>query len=351
MNTVNYSDILSGSAGLSGTMLADVGVAEFALYELFHDKRLQEAWECHHWPDLCPTEQRYFRPLWNATYAAATGYNLGDQRFDVATQNYFQSLVAANSQPPTVAGAENSAYWAQLAKAYSAEPWVPNVAMTVGFKVLNPADWNYYQCIVAHTSGATLAANAADWGLLTPFSRYIAANQVEDNGTVHTPIGDFLSATDMDPRVTSKTVQFFFELSPNGAQFTNLKHSIAYCWLKFRTPRPVLNGQPWNQLTAYAAGVQVYYVTAAGPGNFYTSIASTAAGQSPDTNPASWAVVPLPYIFCSYMITGGYTDWLRSDGQGDKANDMEPVAQHFLELELDKLQRQSQQVNRLTWRR
>jgi hypothetical protein len=351
VRTVAYSEVLQGSAGLAGSRMEDVSEAEFALYRTFHDKRLQEGWEIHHWPDLCATEQRMFRPLWNATKSAATGYAVGDERYDEATREYFQSLVAINKEAPTVAGVENSAYWAACATQYSALSWLTGVDYAVGDKVQNPANWEYYQCITAHTSGLTLAADAANWGRLTAFDRYISANQVEDDGTVHTPIGDFLRATDVNPKLTTKQVEYPFDLSENGAQFTTLKHAIAWAWIYFRKQRPVLSGDAWDETATYAIGQQVYYLNALGIGNFYTAVATTAANESPESKAASWELVELPYLLRGYLITGGYADWLRSDGQHEKANDLEGVAQHYLELEADKLQRQSGQVGRINWRR
>jgi hypothetical protein len=85
-------------------------------------------------------------------------------------------------------------------------------------------------------------------------------------------------------------------------------------------------------------------------GNFYTCVAVTAAGESPESAPAKWAVVELPYTFRQYLIQGGYADWLTADGQTDKAGAMEGVAQQLLEMEADKLQRQQGQVGRLNWK-
>jgi hypothetical protein len=93
----------------------------------------------------------------------------------------------------------------------------------------------------------------------------------------------------------------------------------------------------------------VYFQDATGTGDFYTATGTTQAGQSPATTPAKWAVVALPYIFRAYLMQGGYADWLTSDGQTEKAAGVEPAASELLELEADKLQRQQQQTDRLTW--
>jgi hypothetical protein len=350
VRTVDYSEVLNGSAALSGMGPSDIGASEFVLFRQFHDRRLQKAWEMHSWPEICRVEQRLFRPLWNN----ATTYAAGAERYDVPTATYYQSLQSGNTNnPPSIAGVENSAWWALSANQYSAPPWTASTVYAVGTKVINTADLNYYQCITAHTSGGTF--DATKFGLLTPFDRYVGFDQVEDNGTLLTPISEFLFASDKNPKVTTKLVDFPFWVSENGAQFTQLKHSIAFAWISFRTRRPVLNGDEWDSGTAYAAGAQVYYVgqgstISASVGNFYTATTTTAAGESPETTPSSWSKVEIPYIFRGYLITGGFADWLTGDGQANKAAGYETMAMESLELEADKLQRQGGQVRRFTWK-
>ena len=78
--------------------------------------------------------------------------------------------------------------------------------------------------------------------------------------------------------------------------------------------------------------------------------ATTTAGQNPDTTPASFSLIQLPYTFRQYLIQGGYADWLMGDGQTDKAGAMEGMVELMLEQEADKLQRQQGQVNRFSYR-
>lgn len=351
MRTVDYSDVLSGSAALAGLGPNDVGTGEFALLRQFHDRRLQQAWEIHHWPELCPTEQRTFRPTWNGTVS----YPATTERYDVPSANYYQSLTAGNlNNPPTIGGLENSAFWALCQTGYGAPLWTAGAIYAVGVKVQNPADLQFYQCTVAHTSGVSF--DPTKFGLLTPFDRYISLDQVQDDGTVLTPIGEIFAATDVSPKLTTKVVEFPFWLSDRGAQFTQLKHSIAFAWLYFRIRRPFLKGQAWDAGTAYAAGRQVYYVgTGAsinvGTGNFFNALALTNAGESPESTPLKWSAVQLPYLFQNYLIAAGYADWLTADGQGQKAMAQEGMAQNYLEMEADKLQRQQGQVRRLSWKR
>lgn len=225
---------------------------------------------------------------------------------------------------------------------------VDNVAtpdLAMGWVALDPSD-DPVPTVVSPAIPAP--PNPTYWGVLTPFNRYVGWTQAwaPDNQTV----GEFLAAWDFDPRITTKTQRLQYLLSADGAQFTTLKHVPAYVWLLLRTVRPQLFGDPYDTGATYAAGQQMYFADALGNGNFYNCVSAATANQNPTSNPALWAIVNLPYVFRQYLIEGGYADWLRGDGQTDKATAEETVAEQMLEFEADKLQRQQQQVSRLTWK-
>lgn len=260
------------------------------------------------------------------------------------------------SQPPTLDGNENSQYWAQCRTSYTADPVDNTATYVIGSQVQNMADLNFYQRIV-NTGTPDEQWIPANWGLLTLFERNIAFNQP----WAANQIGEIMGAWDDDPRVTTKLVKMPFTLDQDGAQFVQLRNTFnygwvpastnfSYVWILYRLQRPILTGDAWSAATAYPVGAQVYYVTTAGPGNFYTATTATTAGQSPDTTPGSWSMVQIPYIFRQYLIEGGLADYLMSDNDQQGAAAREVMAQQALELEADKLQRQQQQVNRLDWR-
>lgn len=184
------------------------------------------------------------------------------------------------------------------------------------------------------------------WGLLTPFNRYVGWDQSWETNA----IGEFLSAWDFDPRITTKLAKLPYLISADGAQFTTLKHVPAYVWLLIRLIRPELTGDTYDITTSYAVRNQMYYTDPSGHGNFFNCLAPSTPNQNPTSNPANWSEVELPYTFRQYLIQGGYADWLRGDGQTDKATAEETIAEQMLEFEADKLQRQQQQVNRLTFK-
>jgi len=127
-------------------------------------------------------------------------------------------------------------------------------------------------------------------------------------------------------------------------------HGMASVWVEFRKRRPELAGEPWRNDAVYTSGQQVYFVDSKEAGNFFVCQAETVAGESPESAPAKWSVVEIPYFLKGYLIQAGYADWLEADGQSSKAGVAESKAWNWLELEADKLQRQQGQVRRLNWR-
>jgi len=179
MRTVDYSDVLAGTAALAGMnylpgdALSDIGAPEFNLFRTFHDRRLQVAQEIHYWPELCPVEQRYYRAAYDATEDVAAG----DERYFIAAQKYYQAIRAqsADTQSPATYTAgewvENSAYWAECAQSYDVTDWASGTALIVGDQVRNIYDGRFYQCHTAHTTGANF--DETKFGELTPFDKYI----------------------------------------------------------------------------------------------------------------------------------------------------------------------------------
>jgi hypothetical protein len=196
------------------------------------------------------------------------------------------------------------------------------------------------------------------WAPLNPFRRTIAWQQTTPNASsgyvndLLTPIGEAVAAYDRDPQLTTKVVKLPFVVTNEGIAFRQLRQSPAYVWLQFRLPRPLLDGEAFDASLVYTAGQSVYYTSATtGKGNFYVAQEATTAGDTPESAPAKWSRVEIPYLFRGYLIQGGYLDWLTGNGQNEKAVALEHTATALLELEADKLQRQQQQVQRFDWRR
>lgn len=350
MRTVAYSEVLQKATEATGRIFADLSVQEAGLFKGFIGTRLRGAWEMTEWPDLLPVEERKFRAEWDATatYGASTASGAVEVSFAPA-QKYYQSLRAANlnNAPATFAGGvwtENSAFWAESKRSYSGDDWATGVNCAVG-RILRRstssgagADMRFYQAHTAHVSGASF--NAANFGILTDFDRYVAYEQA---GLVKW--GDLMGVFDRNPDIHPDARRFKnTRLSRNGVQVYDTVHTA---WIRYRLRAPFLKGATLSATAAYAVDEQVYFSQASAAGNvtanFYDCIVPTAAGETPLTHPAKWALVPIPYNFAEWLIHAAAADLLSKDAKDDWAGDEMALAKEALQSELDKLERQQGQ--------
>jgi hypothetical protein len=135
-----------------------------------------------------------------------------------------------------------------------------------------------------------------------------------------------------------------WRLSANGVQVFD---NVPSCWVRYRLRAPFLKGANFSATAAYAVDEQSYFSTTSAAGNvranFYDCIVPTAAGESPVTVPAKWAVVSIPYNFAEWLIHAAAADMLSKDAKDDWAGDEMSLAQEALSRELDKLERQQGQ--------
>lgn len=186
MRTVDYSDVLRGSAALAGLQPEDLAATEFALFRTFHDRRLQLAWEIHRWPEICRYEQRAFRDA----YDPAKAYAAGDEVFDVASGQYFQALQASTGQAPTTGSVVNGTYWALGAAAYTGDDYVAGVndsGLALGSIVRYPATGLYYQLFAYDSIGTSIWIAGA--GVAEANGLYSLDNPM--NGKNHWSKGDY----------------------------------------------------------------------------------------------------------------------------------------------------------------
>lgn len=330
--------LLTGAGGSTA-----VPSSRFAALRAYVDRALQRIWEGEQWPDLCRAEERNYRLPWasGTTYSASTSTAPVEVWF-APSQKYYQSLVGSNSNnaPATQSGStwtENSSKWAESKSDYSGANWAASTVYSVGTIVRrtsgSTADYLYYQCHTAHTSGATF--DTTKFCVLTPFDQYVAFEQ-----TGETAIGECFAVFDRNPRLSRGWREYAFQISENGIQ---VPEGPATVWLELRTRRSVLTGDAYSATATYAAGDQVYY-TASGVGDFYACVSATTAGESPVSAAAKWAIVEIPYIFKQYLVWSAYADLLASDGQVDKAQAAGQSADQYWQMEADKLYRQQSQT-------
>lgn len=136
-----------------------------------------------------------------------------------------------------------------------------------------------------------------------------------------------------------------------GAQGTNQTY-YGYGFTNFPAPivnpvflyyRPIPNiyyGSTYSASATYAVGDVIQYTNSASVINYYTCIVATSAGQNPTTAPNSWSLNVIPEVLFNYICAKSYADWLRMDGQTDKAENQDQKAEELLNDQIDNQERE-----------
>ena len=219
MTRCHYSDILQFAASLAGLdydrTVANPGLddAEEATLRLGLNAFLTTLWARAKWPGITRVEQRAFRAFWSSGTTYGNGATAAVEVFDPETDQYFQSLVAANlNNAPTLGEVENSAYWALCKASYSGPDWAASTVYAVGAIVYREELARYYQCHTAHTSGASFGGSTY-WGILWPFEPYVAFAQTGE--TVISDQAEIILWT-ANPRLTTRATVIPSMLTENG---------------------------------------------------------------------------------------------------------------------------------------
>lgn len=185
---------------------------------------------------------------------------------------------------------------------------------------------------VCLTEERTVTQSGGDEG------NYIALNQAGQ-----TEISEVFSVWNKSPKSNQDNQELTWYLSENGIQIAESNTTV---FVLFRKVPPIYTGEAYSQSTAYSTGNQVYDLTL---GNFYTANQSVSSGSdnSPNSQPTYWDIVSVPDIFSDYIIRGTYADYLRHNGELDRARVAESDARGALDHELLKLHTQQGQTTRL----
>jgi hypothetical protein len=287
----------------------------FGLVRSLFDLRLDYAWNIENWPDLCPIEFRAWDDLYDFTQTYAAGKTVVDY-----TGNARYLSLAANN---TAALTDASKWWPIDHLAVPGE-WDATTVYAVGDLVFYPTTPQFWYVLVAT---ATAGTRPTDTGFWVAVSKSLPAEfPVNVTGRTASSLieGRVLAVYAADPHTTRRAPPIGFENTPDGCRVDG---NPGWAWFLYRQPRPVISGLPWDQTATYAADDQVYYLnTTSKKGDFYDVLGDTTEGQSPATDPDLFALVELPEYFNGYLARATYADWLRSDGNDDKADSQEGMA-------------------------
>ncbi len=137
-------------------------------------------------------------------------------------------------------------------------------------------------------------------------------------------------------------------IGPTGVNFGILYNSIptyytptqlpVYLW--YRKQCPDFSAPDYDATASYAEGDQVVFEDSSGVSNFWAATGAVTINQSPEASPSLWEMLEIPEIFFNYAVYSSYADWLRQDGQTDKASNADTLAQRMIDQESDKQERQ-----------
>jgi hypothetical protein len=308
--TTNFEDVLREACGEAGQDADNIGQPEFMAWRRFAARRLDIVWRFHFWPFLQRCEQRYYR----AAYDAAQTYTAQAEVYWPLTGQYFTALqaVPVSQNPTDSSGTVNLAYWALTAQYSQQSDLAEATAFSATTTYTQGARVNYigniYQLFTVSSTG-NLPTDTANWGIINPFNAYVAYEQ-----TGQTPFSIVEGAWSANPAVSTRGNELNWWLSADGVQIAT---PISYAWVQFRLRSPKLNGNLFRADIAYTASAQMYYSSAATPGNFYTAATATSAGDTPDSAPDKWTAVALPRAFHRYLVLGMAADWEKFEGEDE----------------------------------
>lgn len=193
MRTATYDEIQRGVCELVGWDADNLDAAQFRVIRGAVSQALGIAWNRFWWSDLVRIEERPYRQ----TYSATETYAAGDEVWLPGPRKYYQALQeTTGNAPATLSGTtwtENSQYWAECQRAYSASDWSASETYAVGDLVIWAENGRPYQRIVA--GSGEQPDDQTKWGALTEFNAYVDPLQPG-----YTPLGRIRAVYDRDPR-------------------------------------------------------------------------------------------------------------------------------------------------------
>lgn len=207
------------------------------------------------------------------------------------------------------------------------------------------------------------AWESSQWVDICRIAQFTAS--VGTNGeTYFTPVSEadeILGVYTKNPQETTKAVLLAYQIYDDGTtRKVVVSQGLADGWYLYRKDCPVLEGDLYSPTVTYFQNAQVYFDSGSGTGsftpvvgkphsgNFYVcTAASTTAGQNPNSHPAIWQKIEIPYIFAQFMAWGSASSWFVSETMLQEAAVVEGKAKEILELEYDKMLRQQGQFGKI----
>lgn len=286
MDTISFTETLKDCADKCGVLLGDGTVAlshaGFLVRSL--NERMRKAWRYYAWPVTKLVEERAFRDL----FELGLMYWLGAEVYDPETRGYYRAVADGFAGRPVA----DAAYWERM------DGDGPDGRDGRGMEL-----------------------------------RYVALRQAG-----RTPIGEVFEATGSNPLVKGESRGIRFTLTSKGVQFEAWAPKTV--WLQFREPAPQFT------LTGWTAGVYPAGTLKLGDdGECYLAVASETDAV-PGSDEGQWHLQAVPVFLHDYLVAAVYGDWLKDDGQTDKAVEQQAEAVDLLDDEVAQITKQQRQTQR-----
>lgn len=155
-------------------------------------------------------------------------------------------------------------------------------------------------------------------------------------------LGNVLNIYASDPRDadTERAASLGFVIRSDGIQVQSGAGETV--WVEHLPVPPRLRGAAWDSTAIYSAGDPVLFENE----NFWVALDTTAAGESPTTNPELWELQEVPMVFRDYLVQRAHATMLRRDGAHDQAMAQDELGWQALWRERDHVEGQQGQVKR-----
>lgn len=334
MRRVSFKSVLSSASILwDGKVSPDARTA--AQLGEFINRRAVEFWEAFPWPAWCPTERRFFAPIYDATVIAADGIASPDVRYYPPSKAYYQCLcpspVAAGA-PADTDGNVSTSQWAQVPMPCGdLTDWNADDTYSEGDQRQHPVTLRKYQARQDMSAGIEPGTEGGDyWGEIFAFFRVIPFEQADQ-----TPIGECLKIWTADPRLC-RGCEVDKEIIQEGVLVRG-GHNVV--WTRFRERAPSWTGAEGNHslTVTYALAAQVWSAV-----DYYQSLTAGNLGNAL-TDTTKWLRLDFPYVLHDAVAQAAYADLLMLDGQHEKFDGAMKEAKRLLHRQFDKLERQQGQ--------
>lgn len=257
MQSVPYRQLLQVWADICGIESDVVPELDATRFNHIFNRLIRRGWSWHRWPELHLLEERRFRPIW-----MAQAYAIDDEVYHEASDTYYLAtdVIASNHEPGS------SSRWEAMDEA-DVEP-------------------------------------------------YVAYEQDGETGFTH--INEVWSDSFRTNRTGARRLRW--EYDERGVVITEASVP-ATVWLHLYRRCPRWQGADYSASTAYQPGQLRYFASDEQDyeGDFWLSLDTTTAGQSPFTDPDLWARQEIPDFLGEFIVAGARIAFLKGEGQLEKA--------------------------------